>query len=147
MDWIHLAQDRDQWKSPVNMVMNLRVLWNVGKFLSGWATGGFSRRAQLHGNRRMFRTCGQLHGITGFWTLSIVNRRSIGPMIEVRYFKGNQQSRCLPPRHLRKETDPVSETLFSLENRTKCKNPVFPSVIHHHQNPSESTCGQLGSHA
>jgi hypothetical protein len=26
MDWIHLAQDRDQWRVLVNTVMNLRVL-------------------------------------------------------------------------------------------------------------------------
>jgi hypothetical protein len=25
MDWIDIAQDRDQWKARVNMVMNLRV--------------------------------------------------------------------------------------------------------------------------
>jgi hypothetical protein len=25
MDWIDLAQDRDQWKALVNMVVNLRV--------------------------------------------------------------------------------------------------------------------------
>jgi hypothetical protein len=25
MDWIDLAQDRDQWSALVNMVMNLRV--------------------------------------------------------------------------------------------------------------------------
>jgi hypothetical protein len=25
MDWIKLAQDRDQWRGLVNMVMNLRV--------------------------------------------------------------------------------------------------------------------------
>jgi hypothetical protein len=25
MDWINLAQDRDQWKAPVNTIMNLRV--------------------------------------------------------------------------------------------------------------------------
>jgi hypothetical protein len=26
VDWIYLIQDRDQWWSPVNMVMNLQVL-------------------------------------------------------------------------------------------------------------------------
>jgi hypothetical protein len=26
VDWIHLAQDRDQWWAVVNTVMNLRVL-------------------------------------------------------------------------------------------------------------------------
>jgi hypothetical protein len=26
MDWINLAQNRDQWTALVNMVMNLRVL-------------------------------------------------------------------------------------------------------------------------
>jgi hypothetical protein len=25
MDWIHLAQNRDQWKALVNMIMNLQV--------------------------------------------------------------------------------------------------------------------------
>jgi hypothetical protein len=25
MDWIYLAQDRDQWRALVSMVMNLRV--------------------------------------------------------------------------------------------------------------------------
>jgi hypothetical protein len=38
MDWINLAQDRDQWWDLVNGVMNLRIP----------LTGGFSRRTQLH---------------------------------------------------------------------------------------------------
>jgi hypothetical protein len=25
MDWVHLAQDRDQWQTFVNMVLNLQV--------------------------------------------------------------------------------------------------------------------------
>jgi hypothetical protein len=25
VDWMHLAQDRDQWRAVINMVMNLRV--------------------------------------------------------------------------------------------------------------------------
>jgi alpha-glucosidase (family GH31 glycosyl hydrolase) len=36
------------WRALVNTVMTLLVLQNVGKFLSGWTTGGFSRRPQLH---------------------------------------------------------------------------------------------------
>jgi hypothetical protein len=47
MDWIDLAQDRDQ-RALVNMVMNLRVPQNAGNFLSGCTFGSFSRRAQLH---------------------------------------------------------------------------------------------------
>jgi hypothetical protein len=33
-DWINLVQDRDQWWTPVNTVMNLRVP-SIEKFLSG----------------------------------------------------------------------------------------------------------------
>jgi hypothetical protein len=49
MDWIDLAEDRDQWRALVNTVMNRQVSQNVGKFLSNCTTGGFSRRAELHG--------------------------------------------------------------------------------------------------
>jgi hypothetical protein len=48
MDWIYLAEDRDQWRVFVNIVMNLRVQKNDGKFKSSGTVGGFSRRAQFH---------------------------------------------------------------------------------------------------
>jgi len=34
MDWIDLAPDRDRWRALVNVVMNLRVLYNVGNFMT-----------------------------------------------------------------------------------------------------------------
>jgi hypothetical protein len=47
--------------------------------------------------------------------------------------------------HVRTETDPVSETSCFSSNYlesgrwTKSENPVILCVIHHHQNPIEST--------
>jgi hypothetical protein len=41
MDWIDLAQDKDQWRALVNMVMNLQVPQNAWKFLSSCKRDGF----------------------------------------------------------------------------------------------------------
>jgi hypothetical protein len=48
MDWIYLAQDRDQWRTVVNTVMNLCVPYNPGKSLSSCTISEFLRRGQLH---------------------------------------------------------------------------------------------------
>jgi len=34
MDWINLAQDKNQWQALVNTVMNLRAPRKVGNFLT-----------------------------------------------------------------------------------------------------------------
>jgi hypothetical protein len=49
MDWIHLAQDRDQQRALVNMKIKFRVPYIFGKFFSDTVNGGFSGKTQIHG--------------------------------------------------------------------------------------------------
>jgi len=36
--WIHLAQDRDQWRTVIKILMNLRVLSKAVNFLTSWTS-------------------------------------------------------------------------------------------------------------
>ena len=49
MDWIGLAQDRDRWGTLVSAVMNLRVPWNAGNFLTSCKPVSCSGRTLHHG--------------------------------------------------------------------------------------------------
>ena len=48
MDWIGLAQDRDSWQTLLSAVMNLRVPWNMGNFLTSCKPVSFSRMSSKH---------------------------------------------------------------------------------------------------
>jgi hypothetical protein len=43
LDWIHLAQDRDQWWFLVKRKMNISVPYNVGNVSTSCMTVTFSR--------------------------------------------------------------------------------------------------------
>ena len=49
VDWFHLDQDREKWRSPVNTVMNSWFPQNTWKFLTGSEAIIFSRRTLLTG--------------------------------------------------------------------------------------------------
>ena len=49
MDWIGLAQDGERWRTLVSAVMNLRVPWNAGNFLTSCKPVSCSRRTLHHG--------------------------------------------------------------------------------------------------
>jgi hypothetical protein len=47
VDWIDMAQDRDQWRALVNTVLNLSGSIKCWGFLRGCTIDSSSRRAQL----------------------------------------------------------------------------------------------------
>ena len=49
VDWIGLAEDRDRWRTLVSAVMNLRVPWNAGNFLTSYKLVSCWRRNLHHG--------------------------------------------------------------------------------------------------
>jgi hypothetical protein len=50
-DWSSLAQNRVQWRPLLNKVMDIRVPWKAGNFLTGWATITFSKNNTVfHGD-------------------------------------------------------------------------------------------------
>jgi len=55
MDRIGLAQDRHRWRTLVSAVMNLRVLWNAGNFLTSCKPVSFSRRVLHHGVSKSYQ--------------------------------------------------------------------------------------------
>jgi hypothetical protein len=48
VEWITVAQDKEQWRVFVNTVMNLGVPQNEGNLLTGQETVSFSRRTMPH---------------------------------------------------------------------------------------------------
>jgi len=49
MNWIGLVQDKDGWRMLVSAVMNLRIPYNAGNFLTSCKPVSFSRRTLHHG--------------------------------------------------------------------------------------------------
>jgi hypothetical protein len=44
VEWVHLAHDRDQWRTLMDTAINLRVPWKTEHFLKFWMTISFSKR-------------------------------------------------------------------------------------------------------
>jgi hypothetical protein len=44
MEWIDLAEGKDQWGALLNTIISLRVSYNFGKFLGSVKAGCFTRK-------------------------------------------------------------------------------------------------------
>ena len=48
MEWIELALSSDRWHILVNVVKNIRILYNARNFLTNWKPVSFSTTTLLH---------------------------------------------------------------------------------------------------
>jgi hypothetical protein len=51
VNWVHRKQDRNQWRTLVNMILNLTFLWRTGNLLTRWVIISVSRRTPFNGIR------------------------------------------------------------------------------------------------
>ena len=55
MDSVGLDQNRDKWRTRVSLVMNLRVVYHAGNYMTSCKTVGISRSILLHGVSKLTR--------------------------------------------------------------------------------------------
>lgn len=53
VDWIHLAEDTDNWRVVVNAVMNIQLTQNSGYLFTSYEATSLSRRTSLPGVMRV----------------------------------------------------------------------------------------------
>ena len=78
MGWIGLAHDTDIWRTLISAVMNLRVPWNAGNFLTSCKPVSCSRRT-LH------RGVSKLHLAVFYYRNAVISSQSYGLFLVVQF--------------------------------------------------------------
>ena len=108
---IVLAPNRDRWRALVYEVINLRVPWNAGNFLTSWRPVNFSGRTLLQG----VKVVGQVTPFTEtIETVHHLVKRILTRKSWTRACPGIETS-SLQQAHLKKEAVPASETLVGFQ--------------------------------
>jgi hypothetical protein len=71
MNWIHLAQGRNQWRALVNRIVDLRVPENAGNLLNSY--GSCSRTMLYAVSPTFWKMAGRANNLTHIVVIAIYN--------------------------------------------------------------------------
>ena len=121
VDCIGLAQDRDRWRTLVSAVMNLRIPWNAGNFLTSCKPVSCSWRTLHHGVSKYL--LGSRHSVSVFTVACSIRLPVLSSSVRSAFVSTFPYIQCTLPLYYRQHVSYVLQcsNFYSISSKKFCE--------------------------